>query len=79
MPIPLVHEESAPDVRIVAGAHSPTSAFLFFKVYLFILRETKRVREEQRERERERILSKLRTVSTEPDAGLNDTNSGIIT
>ena len=43
------------------------------------MRETKRVREEQRQRERERILSKLRTVSTEPDAGLNDTNREIIT
>ena len=37
------------------------------------------VGEGQRERERERIPSRLRTVSAEPDAGLELTNREIVT
>ena len=49
-----------------------SSEILFFKVYLFILRETETVQvgEGQREMERERIPNRLRTASTEPNAGL---------
>ena len=35
--------------------------------------------EAERERERERIPSRLRAVSTEPDAGLEPTNREIVT
>ena len=39
--------------------------------------EEQRERERKREREGERIPSRLHTVRTEPDAGLNPTNPGI--
>ena len=66
---------------------------LFFKVNLFILREreSKRActymhmsewdkgRERERERKKERIPSRLRTVSVEPDVGLELTNCEIMT
>ena len=42
--------------------------FLFFKVY------SEKEWEGQREREKERIPSRLRTVSTEPDVGLELTD-----
>ena len=38
-----------------------------------------RVGKGQRERERENILSRLHTVSTKPDAGLEPTNHEIMT
>ena len=38
-----------------------------------------RQRERERERERERILSRLCTVSTEPDSGLELRNGEIMT
>ena len=41
------------------------------KFNLFILRECEQGRGRERERERERIPSKLCSVSTEPDVGLN--------
>ena len=47
-------------------------------LYLF-LRETEQAGEGQRERERERIPSRLHTVSTEPDVGLELTNREIMT
>ena len=43
------------------------------------MRERESVGEGQRERERERISSRLRTVSTEPDAGPEPTNRKIMT
>ena len=52
---------------------------------LFILRDRERERdhtpagEGQREREREKIPSRLRAVSTEPDAGLKLTKCEIMT
>ena len=36
-------------------------------------------RERERERERERIMSRLHTVSTDPDAGLEPMNCEIMT
>ena len=59
----------------------------FFDVYLFLRerqrqRQRKRVREGQRERETEnpkQALSRLRAVSTEPDARLEPTNFEIMT
>ena len=41
--------------------------------------ETARAGEGQREREKERILSRLHTASTEPDAGLDPMNCEIMT
>ena len=52
---------------------------LFFKVYLFILREKAQVREWQGERERERIPSRLCADSTEPDTELDLMNREIMT
>ena len=53
---------------------------LFFKMYLpFRERQRERVREGQRERGRERIPSRLRTVSTEPDGGLEPANRETMT
>ena len=49
--------------------------FFFLNVYLLILRE----REREREREVERIPSRLRAVSTDPDAGLELKNREITT
>ena len=43
----------------------------FFSVYLFTLRERAHEQERSRKRRRERIPSRLCTVSTEPDVGLN--------
>ena len=43
------------------------------------MRERERAGEGQRERERERIPSRFCTVSTEPDVGLEPTNSEIMT
>ena len=55
----------------------------FFNLSLLILKdrgnETQRVEEEHREGERERIPSRIHTVSTEPDAGVNPTNCEITT
>ena len=42
-------------------------------------RERERKRERERERETERILNRLHTVSTEPDAGLGLRNCEIMT
>ena len=54
--------------------------FLFiFLSNLFILRERAWAGVEQKERERERILSRLCTVITEPDAGLELMNHKILT
>ena len=50
---------------------------LFFKFYLFILRE--REREQAGEGQRERIPSRLCTVSIKPKAGLDLTNHEIMT
>ena len=52
-------------------------AFYFSQVYLLILREG--VQEGQREKERDRTPSRLRAVSTEPDAGLELTTCEITT
>ena len=52
---------------------------LFFKVYLFILREKAQVGEGQGERERERIPSRLCADSIWPNAGLEPTNWEITT
>ena len=41
--------------------------FIFFNVYLFS--DKQREWERGREKEREKILSRLHTVSTEPDVG----------
>ena len=59
----------------------PSSFGLFFgffslNAYVSVLRG---VGEEQRERKRERIPGRLRTVSTEPDTGLEPTNREIMT
>ena len=59
--------------------------FIFFKFYLFILREIQREnkwgrgRERERDGERQRIPSSLHAVSTEPDAGLEPTSCEIMT
>ena len=52
----------------------------FLNVYLFILRHRERERagEGQRER-RKRIPSRLRTISVEPDTGLDPMNREIMT
>ena len=58
-----------------------------FLLSLLILRERERERESmcvlgggaEKERERERILSRLHTVSTEPDARIDPTNCEITT
>ena len=52
--------------------------FFFFK-WLFILKEREQVSRGGTERGRERIPSRLHTVSTEPDTGLEPTNRGIMT
>ena len=46
---------------------------------LFILRERERAQGRARERGKERIPSRLHTVSAEPSAGLELTNSEIMT
>ena len=51
----------------------------FFKVYLFTSERDRVSRVGQRERGRERIPSRLRTISTEPDAGRGLTNREIMT
>ena len=52
----------------------------FFNVFKFIYFERKRVRRGGAEREREReIPSRLWAVSVEPEAGLEPTNSEIVT
>ena len=62
----------------------PFSFFLFFFFLMFIYfvigreRESK-LRNRERERERERIPSRTHAVSTEPDMGLELTNSEIVT
>ena len=48
---------------------SPSRSILFFVVVVYLF-----LREREREAERERIPSRLHTVSTEPDAGLELTN-----
>ena len=52
-------------------------------MFIYLLRgtsgEEQREREREREREKERIPSRLRTVSTEPDVGLEVTNHEIMT
>ena len=48
-------------------------------MYLFILRETEHEQERGRERGRHRIGSRLRAVSTEPDAWLELTDREILT
>ena len=61
---------------------------VFLSLWIYFERERERERvpgrgrergERERERERERIPSSLRTVSTEPDAGLELTNCEIMT
>ena len=47
-------------------------------MFIYFERDSKRSRGRERER-RERIPSRLCTVSTEPDAGLNLTNCEIMT
>ena len=49
------------------------------KQCLFIYFERKRERENKLERVRERILSRLRVISPEPEAGLDLTNHEIMT
>ena len=63
-------------IRLISGFEN----LAFLKVYLFILREREQsqVGEGQRE-EKERIPSRFRTVSTEPDMGLEPTNLEIMT
>ena len=51
----------------------------FFKKYVFILREKEHNQGRGRERGRERIPSRLHTVSTELDTGLEPTNHKIMT
>ena len=53
--------------------------FLFFSLFILRERESNWGRERERERERERISSRLRAVSTEPDAGLDLINREIMT
>ena len=53
--------------------------FSFFKVYLFILRETEGTSRGEAERWRQRIPSRLCIVSTELDVGLELTNHEIMT
>ena len=52
---------------------------IFFKVYLFILRERQQGRDRERERGRERIPSRLHAVSMEPNSGLDPTNEEMMT
>ena len=52
---------------------------MFFKAYLFILRERKSTGGAERERERKRIPSRLYAASAEPDAGLEPINCKITT
>ena len=54
-------------------------SFSFKCLFIDFERERKSVWEEQRERVRERIPSRLHTVSTELNAGLNLTNCKIMT
>ena len=51
----------------------------FFKVYLFILRESMHTSQERAERRRDGIPNRLCTISTEPNMGLELTNSEIMT
>ena len=48
---------------------------VFFKVQLFVLRE----REREREQGRERIPSRVHTIGTEPDTGLEPANREVMT
>ena len=48
---------------------------LFFSLFIYFERE--RAEEDQREEERKRIPSRLHTISTEPDKGLELTNHEI--
>ena len=63
-------------IRLISGFEN----LAFLKVYLFILREREQsqVGEGQRE-EKERIPSRIRTVSKEPDMGLEPSNLEIMT
>ena len=53
--------------------------FYFFKLYLFIMRESKGGTEGGKERERERERENPKQVGAEPDVGLELTNYEIMT
>ena len=66
------------DFVLRAGRTKQDFFFFLIYVYFFCERESKQAREGQRERERE-IPSRLHTVSTELDVGLELTNHEIMT
>ena len=71
-----------PKTRHSLNEKDCTAVTFLFHVYLFTfvcVRKRMGVGEGQRERERERILSRLCTVSTEPNVGLDPTNHKIMT
>ena len=51
----------------------------FLNVYLFILKGREHEQGRSRERGRERIPSRLHTVNTEPEVGLESTNREVMT
>ena len=53
--------------------------FFFLNVFMYFEREREKVQAGERQRERERVPSRLLTVSTEPDMGLQFTNREIMT
>ena len=52
---------------------------VFFLMFIYLCFERERERGRSRERRRKRIPSRLRTVSAEPDAGLDPTDHELMT
>ena len=77
-------EEATPQVKSQAACDSASAVFVFFfSVHSFIHLETEREKVGggggRPEKGRYRIPNRLRTVSTEPSAGLKHTNHEIMT
>ena len=65
-------------LNLLSHLGAPICSFSFLSLFIYFGKRAQ-IREEQRERERERIPSRLHTVSTEPNAGLELTNREIMT